>query len=78
MNRLAEREGPRRIIFEGSRSYVGEWSRDQKDGFGTQTFASGKYEGEWRNGKPHGKGSLWKNIDGRLRKCYAGDWVAGT
>ena len=81
--RSAERNGPRRVIFETKAgglcqgSYVGDWSQDKKDGFGTHISASGdKYEGEWRAGKPHGKGSLWK-MEKRLRKRYAGDWVQG-
>lgn len=58
--------------------YVGEWARDKKEGFGTQTWTNGnKYEGEWAAGKQSGKGSFWKQENGRLRKRYAGDWVDG-
>lgn len=66
----------------GSRSqstYIGEWVADKREGFGTQTWACGKkYAGEWKAGKPHGKGSFWKGTKGNLQKRYAGDWVQGT
>mmetsp|Transcript_24400 Transcript_24400/g.75326 ORF Transcript_24400/g.75326 Transcript_24400/m.75326 type:complete len:297 (+) Transcript_24400:48-938(+) len=76
--RQCERNGARRIVFEAGGSYVGDWARDRKEGFGRQCWTNGdRYEGEWREGKPHGKGSLWKKTPQALRKQYAGDWVCG-
>jgi len=77
--RLTEREGARRIVFEAKGSYVGDWACDRKEGFGTQKWHNGdRYEGEWKAGKPHGKGSLWRRTPQQtLRKQYAGDWVCG-
>ena len=36
-----------------------------------------KYEGEWVGGLKHGGGTQWVRRDGKLRKLYTGDWVAG-
>jgi len=58
-------------------NYVGDWERNLKHGFGTQTYGNGsKYEGEWRHGKREGKGTYWvKEGKKPLQKQYAGDWV---
>ena len=69
---------PPAFPFESGGSYVGEWRRDRKEGFGKQTWSDGRlYEGEWRDGKRHGKGSLWTRSGGKLVKNYAGDWDRG-
>eukprot|EP00960_Hanusia_phi_P066417 766393-Hanusia_phi.AAC.18 len=45
------------------------------DGYAVKTFPSGnKYEGEWKDGKYHGKGKLIY-ADGRQ---YEGDWFQGV
>lgn len=36
-----------------------------------------KYEGEWVAGLKQGGGTQWVRRDGKLRKLYTGDWVAG-
>ena len=42
-----------------------------RNGFGVQTWPDGaKYEGEWVNGKAHGKGKF-THVDGDI---YEGDW----
>ena len=52
--------------------YVGEWARDKKEGFGTQTWTNGnKYEGEWVRNRRHGRGKLIY-ADGRV---YEGDFA---
>ena len=64
--------------FESGGAYVGEWSRDKKEGFGKQTGRDGSvYEGEWRDGKKHGKGSQYVKEKGTLVQNYAGDWDGG-
>jgi hypothetical protein len=68
--------------------YKGEWERNKKHGFGTQTYTRGDvYEGEWKMDKREGKGTYYKwskgknaksddKKAGKLTKSYAGDWVA--
>ena len=69
---------PPAFPFESGGSYVGEWRRDRKEGFGKQNWSDGRlYEGEWRDGQRHGKGSLWTRSGGKLVKNYAGDWDRG-
>ena len=36
--------------------YSGHWSKNQRDGVGTQIYKGVKYEGHFQNGKKHGKG----------------------
>mmetsp|Transcript_26785 Transcript_26785/g.43738 ORF Transcript_26785/g.43738 Transcript_26785/m.43738 type:complete len:405 (+) Transcript_26785:97-1311(+) len=56
--------------------YVGQWSENQKDGFGIQVERNGdKYEGEWRKGRRHGQGTLYVCIKAKLVKRYEGQWV---
>ena len=44
---------------------------------GTLSLPEGQYEGEIKNGRPHGKGTLFYNEE-KKRKLYTGDWVNGV
>jgi hypothetical protein len=72
----------------GGKSYVGIWANgeyikdapvtnciagDCKEGRGTYQDANGKYEGEWRDGRPSGKGK----IEYANGESYQGDFVDG-
>ena len=62
--------------FKTGKTYTGDWVKNKREGFGSQTWPSGnKYEGDWSGNKRHGKGTLWVKIKGKLRKQYTGDWV---
>lgn len=58
--------------------YVGEWRRDQQDGFGTQTWKDGRvFEGQFREGSFHGNGRMeWRSEHGL--KVFEGQYVNGT
>jgi len=54
--------------------FTGDWIRNEfvfgKGEFPNQSW----YEGQWQNGKPHGKGKMvWPNDD----KSYEGEYFAG-
>ncbi|GMH88686.1 hypothetical protein TrVE_jg13525 [Triparma verrucosa] len=57
--------------------YKGRWSKNKKEGFGTQTYTNGSvYEGEWVSDVRHGKGTYYvMSKSKKLVKQYAGDWV---
>ena len=47
--------------------YVGDFSTNQRQGFGVYKFRSGDYyEGEWLNGLRSGAGRLYTKIDDRI------------
>lgn len=61
----------------GGASYHGEWTENQKYGYGVQVFPNGeKYEGQWGNGLRNGEGTLWVPVGKakKLRKLYVGGW----
>lgn len=49
-------------------------------GYGVYIYADGdKYEGEWREDKRHGRGTvIYAAPDGGVAEKYEGDWVDGT
>lgn len=58
-------------------SYHGEWTQDQKTGYGVQFFPNGeKYDGQWARGMRNGEGTLWVPSEkaNKLRKLYVGSW----
>mmetsp|Transcript_10640 Transcript_10640/g.10711 ORF Transcript_10640/g.10711 Transcript_10640/m.10711 type:complete len:350 (+) Transcript_10640:52-1101(+) len=56
-------------------TYKGQWNQNFKEGFGVQKNADGtKYEGEWKMGKRHGRGTLWIKKHKQYVKQYAGEW----
>lgn len=64
--------------FVGGSQYKGQWSNDEKDGFGIQVNPDNtKYEGEWMNNKYHGRGTLWVKKRKTFQRQYVGDWVNG-
>jgi len=56
-------------------SFVGEWKKGKKHGFGIQKFANGDmYEGDWANGKFHDRGKyVYANGDE-----FLGIWENGV
>ena len=47
-----------------------------KEGFGVQkSYDDTKYEGEWKQGKKHGKGTLWVKKSKKYARLYAGEWA---
>lgn len=65
--------------FVGGAQYKGQWSGDQKEGFGIQVNPDDtKYEGEWFAGQYHGRGTLWIKKNKKIyARQYVGDWVNG-
>lgn len=64
--------------FIGGGSYKGDWVGNKREGFGVEVTTSGtKYEGEFRAGKYHGRGTFWGKSKKGLRKEYAGEWENG-
>jgi hypothetical protein len=64
--------------FIGGSQYKGQWTADQKDGFGIQINPDNtKYEGEWSNNKTNGRGTLWVKKGREYTRQYVGDWVDG-
>ena len=58
-------------------SYAGDWLHNKRHGFGTQTYKSGKkYQGDFKDGRRDGTGTLWVPEKGKLRKEYSGQWKA--
>ncbi len=66
--------------FVSGSQYKGQWSGDQKDGFGIQVNPDDtKYEGEWSAGKYHGRGTLWIKKNKKVyARQYVGDWADGS
>ena len=65
------------VWLEGSKyygdTYVGNYTADKMDGYGTYTWACGdKYVGEWKNDKKHGQGTD-TNANGTIK--HSGEWV---
>lgn len=62
--------------FKISSKYQGDWSNNQKCGFGIQNYSNGnRYEGEWLDGKRNGRGTLWiLNNRKKLIRNYTGLW----
>ncbi len=64
--------------FVSGSQYKGQWDGDEKDGFGIQINPDNtKYEGEWRMGKYHGRGTLWLKKGKTFNRQYVGDWSNG-
>ena len=62
-------------------AYEGDWKHDQMTGFGREQLASGDvYEGEFWNGRRHGKGRLvMKAMPGeKFERYYDGEWRSGV
>jgi len=66
--------------FVNGATYKGEWNRDKKEGFGIQINPDNtKYEGEWYNNRPHGRGTLWvKANNSKFTRRYVGQWINGS
>mmetsp|Transcript_15254 Transcript_15254/g.26684 ORF Transcript_15254/g.26684 Transcript_15254/m.26684 type:complete len:376 (+) Transcript_15254:91-1218(+) len=61
--------------FKTGATYSGDWLEDCRHGFGTQTSPKGtKYQGDFKNNKRDGTGTLWKREEGKLVKQYTGEW----
>jgi hypothetical protein len=69
-----KRHGKGRFVAnENGHSYIGEYRKDKKNGFGIGFFFSGKkYTGEWKDDIYNGLGTLENN--GQL---YEGEWKEG-
>lgn len=75
---LIKDENSDKFPFISGAVYRGEWEKDQKSGFGTQTNSDGsKYEGEFKRNLYHGSGSLWIKKGKRSVKQYTGNWENG-
>lgn len=75
---LIKDENSDKFPFISGAVYRGEWEKDQKSGFGTQTNSDGsKYEGDFKRNLYHGSGSLWVKKGKRSVKQYTGNWVNG-
>ena len=60
--------------WNDSRSYDGQYVKDQKEGVGVFKWPDGRrYEGQWRNGKQHGHG-VYTAATGESRE---GEWEEG-
>ena len=56
--------------------YTGGWRYDRHEGLGRLTRHDGEvYEGEWAEGRRHGRGMSLLEISG---ECYVGEWVDGV
>lgn len=73
------RDKSKRVFpFVSGSQYKGEWLHDQKEGFGVQVNPDNtKYEGEWKNGNYHGRGTLWVKKRKNYIRTYVGNWNAG-
>ncbi len=64
------------FIFADGSSYVGELAQEKPDGFGKRKFLNGDiYEGDFRNGRQSGEGTMVYRGNPSLRK-YEGAWAA--
>ena len=66
------------IMFAGingdwESEYDGSWKNGLFDGYGVLTYSGYNYQGEWKEGKKHGKGKL-KMPSGCI---FDGDWIEG-
>jgi hypothetical protein len=53
---------------------ISVWGGDCNDGIGTGFTEEGKiYEGEWKDGYPHGRGTLYVSKG----KVITGEWAKG-
>lgn len=79
-NKDVIRDKTKRVFpFVSGSKYKGEWSNDQKEGFGVQLNPDDtKYEGEWQEGKYHGRGTLWVKKGKSYARTYVGDWDRGV
>mmetsp|Transcript_39443 Transcript_39443/g.29135 ORF Transcript_39443/g.29135 Transcript_39443/m.29135 type:complete len:128 (+) Transcript_39443:261-644(+) len=70
-NSQGEKEGRGIKEWPNGDKYVGNWERDQAQGYGCFMYANGElYEGEWHGGKAHGVGKFLHR-DGSV---YLGEW----
>ena len=46
--------------------YIGNFKQNQRNGYGTYTFADGEYEGEWLDGVRHGQGKMTYKESGKV------------
>ena len=53
-----KRNGQGRFLFHNGNDYTGEFNDGMFDGHGRYKFEGGIYEGEWKDGKYHGNGTL--------------------
>lgn len=69
-NADSEMEGDGKCIYAGGAQYVGQFSKDMLNGWGTMTDALGNvYEGEWKDDMRHGR-ATFKHSAG----CYVGEY----
>jgi hypothetical protein len=62
------------LTFADGTTYRGQWTSGLPEGWGILTRRDGRviYNGQWRNGKKHGRGTVY--VDGI---CYQGDFAEG-
>ena len=60
-------------MMDGGTAFEGGYLHDQRDGFGTYYYKSGKlcYAGDWKENRRNGMGVSFKASNG---SCYAGFW----
>merc|ERR1712135_44108 len=59
------------FVFQSGATYVGQWKRSARHGYGLQTWPDGaKYDGEWNDNIATGNGSF-THSDGDV---YIGQW----
>lgn len=70
-------EGHAVFIFSDGRKYTGGWKDNEQEGYGVMQFPDWDgevaYEGEWQNGKMHGKGKYTWGCG----SVYEGEWNQG-
>lgn len=79
-NRDVIRDKSKKVFpFVSGSHYKGGWNLDKKDGFGIQINPDDtKYEGEWRNNKYDGRGTLWVKKNNAYARQYVGGWRDGN
>ena len=62
------------MFYHSGSIYDGNWHEDHRSGAGREAYSNADlYKGEFKNGKPHGKG-LFKWSNGEV---YGGEWSVG-
>ncbi|XP_055920842.1 MORN repeat-containing protein 3 [Eupeodes corollae] len=68
------------VVYHPGGIYKGCYKKSHFSGYGVKTFAQKNliYDGQWKDSKCHGQGTLRKiNPDGSSSRLYVGQWIKG-
>merc|ERR1719161_1132614 len=76
-NARCERDGYGVLKGKDGSVYAWQWREDQRSGYGVLYWSEGVFEGEWRDGKAHGEGTVHFNNGDLFSGLYVRDQRQG-